>query len=401
MEKIEKNDFNLDKDEFDLDRAIPTEMKMVRHYYSHDMTLLYDAINPNLSKSLFCNSPNSYSFPWLANFVCPDLFQQPPKIPTMSSRLSTTPVLQTNPLSVIPTDPIEYEKWVAENFVKTGKAQAPRGSTNPNNIGAFASYPHLNTACPMTPKSRLVKNLRQRWPDAIGIGFPKCGTSATSFIDCHSKFVYRDGEGYFWTNPKKVEQGLVEYPIPEAADDEILIEKTPDYSLGGYQTLRHRAELIKKNVPKAKLIVYLCDPALRAFSHIKMQSRRDPKRFDKIWVHNDELSSIKLLGEFLNPDKPIGSHPVKTPAMDTIIAYGEFFKQLKPYMEGFNLTDMAFVDGGGIVENPGKEFENLESFFGVENELKFEFNEEKGYPCLKRPIEMCLGADKGENLQGP
>jgi len=89
----------------------------------------------------------------------------------------------------------EYQKYLNENYVKTGPALPPRGSTDPNNIGAFASYPHLNTACPMTSKSRISKKLEQRWPDAIGIGFPKCGTSATSFIDCHSKFVYRDGEG--------------------------------------------------------------------------------------------------------------------------------------------------------------------------------------------------------------
>ena len=56
---------------------------------------------------------------------------------------------------------------------------------------------------------------------------------------------------------------------------------------------------MKENVPNVKLIVYLCDPALRAFSHIKMQSRRDPNRFARIWGNNDELTSIKLLGKYL------------------------------------------------------------------------------------------------------
>ena len=67
-------------------------------------------------------------------------------------------------------------------------------------------------------------------------------------------------------------------------------------------------------------------------------------------------------------------------------------------MEVFNFSNFVFVDGSGIIENPTREFQNLENYFGVEHQLEFEFNEEKGYPCLKRPIEMCLGADKGKNI---
>jgi len=50
---------------------------------------------------------------------------------------------------------LTYEEYVQLNYVRTGKARPKIGSTNPDNIGAFASWPHLDTACPMTPKSRL------------------------------------------------------------------------------------------------------------------------------------------------------------------------------------------------------------------------------------------------------
>ena len=42
-----------------------------------------------------------------------------------------------------------------------------------------------DTSCPMT----LVKKNQvriKRWPDIIGVGFPKCGTGTMAFLDCHS-----------------------------------------------------------------------------------------------------------------------------------------------------------------------------------------------------------------------
>ena len=44
-----------------------------------------------------------------------------------------------------------------------------------------------DTACVKTPYSRFYKKLTEKWPDAVGIGFPKCGTSTLSFLDCHSR----------------------------------------------------------------------------------------------------------------------------------------------------------------------------------------------------------------------
>ena len=71
--------------------------------------------------------------------------------------------------------------------------------------------------------------------------------------------------------------------IPRAADDEILIEKTPSYtlgrlsysnsyssySLGSREKLLEQAKAMKSKMPDVKLLVNICDPAKRAFSHIK------------------------------------------------------------------------------------------------------------------------------------
>ena len=60
-----------------------------------------------------------------------------------------------------------------------------------------------DSACPLSQIKRFDKKLTLRFPDAIGIGFPKCGTSALSFLDCHSKFVFRRNDPYYWNNDRK------------------------------------------------------------------------------------------------------------------------------------------------------------------------------------------------------
>ena len=94
-----------------------------------------------------------------------------------------------------------WKKFLAENYVETSLAKANPKSKNPNNLGGWVpETKHRDTACPLTRKERLGKKLEFRWPDAVGIGFPKCGTAALSFIDCHSKLVFRLNEPAYWTN---------------------------------------------------------------------------------------------------------------------------------------------------------------------------------------------------------
>jgi hypothetical protein len=128
---------------------------------------------------------------------------------------------------------------------------------------------HRDTACPYT---KLSKSKRiERYPDFIAIGMPKCGTGTLAFFDCHSKIVFRESEAEFFNSPKlkRWKSGLKSYAIPRAAKDETLIEKTPNYSRGNRKSLRKRANIIKKTIPKSKLLVVLCDPVKRYISHQK------------------------------------------------------------------------------------------------------------------------------------
>ena len=52
------------------------------------------------------------------------------------------------------------------------------------------------------------------------------------------------------------------------------------------------------------------------------------------------------------------------------------------------------------VSDPEEEFSQIESFLGVESELKFKFNSTKGFYCLERPVPMCLPDSKGRTRSG-
>ena len=56
----------------------------------------------------------------------------------------------------------------------------------------------------------------KKWPDIIGVGFPKCGTGAMAFLDCHSDMVFREAEGMLWHHYDREDchPNLSKYPVP-------------------------------------------------------------------------------------------------------------------------------------------------------------------------------------------
>ena len=109
-----------------------------------------------------------------------------------------------------------------------------------------------DTACPVTKDIKGRKRI-EKYPDVIGIGVPKCGTGTLAFFDCHSKIVFRESEPIYF-NTRRARKGLGAYAVPYASKDEILIEKSPEYSKGGRNELLARANEIKKQIPHARLL---------------------------------------------------------------------------------------------------------------------------------------------------
>ena len=70
----------------------------------------------------------------------------------------------------------------------------------------------------------------------------------------------------------QIKQFLDQYleRLPLAAKNEILIEKSPQYSGGGSNEVRlARAKAMKAINPNVKLIGIACDPVKRAYSQLK------------------------------------------------------------------------------------------------------------------------------------
>ena len=84
-------------------------------------------------------------------------------------------------------------------------------------------------------------------------------------------------------------------------------------------------------------------------------------------------------------------HPTHA-LMDT---RGFYFDDLQPYLKLFSKDQIFFIDGDSIVKNPTAEFGLIEDFLDVNRELKFSYNEIRGFHCLEEPTEMCLGGNKG------
>ena len=83
--------------------------------------------------------------------------------------------------------------------------------------------------------------------------------------------VFREAEATFrkWIDHEDCHPVFENYEIPLAAEDEILIEKTPEIVNGNYSQLLGRSKCMKKTNPKVKILVMICDPTKRYISHTK------------------------------------------------------------------------------------------------------------------------------------
>ena len=70
--------------------------------------------------------------------------------------------------------------------------------TNQHNAKG-ATFRIYDTGCPVQIRNFTnTKPKKKRWPDAIGIGFAKCGTGSLAFLDCHPSIVFRKNEPNFF-----------------------------------------------------------------------------------------------------------------------------------------------------------------------------------------------------------
>ncbi|CBY14729.1 unnamed protein product [Oikopleura dioica] len=247
-------------------------------------------------------------------------------------------------------------------------------------------------------------------PNLIAVGFAKCGTGSLSFLDCHSQIVFRFVESYFFMNARKlkndklnVKNALSLYNLPKARKSEVLLEKTPAYMNGKATNLKDRFQLMEEFSPGVKILVLLCDPLHRLWSHMKMNRKEshflEMANLTENWLPEMKNFNYKSAENII--DLPIFKNGEKVNRFipfgyaKKVLLMGFYYSRLKILIETFGRDRVLLLDGDNLISDPDTEFGLVEEFVGVRKELSFEFATRYPYPCLDEPVPMCLPDTKG------
>ena len=226
-------------------------------------------------------------------------------------------------------------------------------------------------------------DITQRLPQCIIIGARKCGTRALiEFLKLHPKIFSAQDEMHFFSNDSNYKQGLEWYRrrMPWTHADEITIEKTPKYFISDLSPAR-----IHRMNSSVRLIVILRHPTTRVISDYTQICANKLARNETV----EAFESLAIdKADQVNKDY-------------RAVQISMYQQHLGKWLELFNREQLHFVDGDNLIVNPIEEIAKVETFLGLQHQVKNEsifFNATRGFYCM-RPArgqpERCLGANKG------
>lgn len=229
-----------------------------------------------------------------------------------------------------------------------------------------------------------VTNFIKRLPNVIIIGSSKSGTRALLvFLKIHPDIRACPNEVHFFDNEDNYYHGLEWYRqrMPKSRTNQLTIEKTPAYFIT--RSVPERVFNMSKNV---KLLVIVRDPTERAiseFTQFALKSNNSLPKFEEYVLKDNNV---------INKERGI-------------VKSGVYIRFLKYWMEFFPLSQIHFVSGERLVQNPATELKLVETFLNLRpviSEKNFYINETKGFPCFIGKIGMngkkksgCLKDSKG------
>lgn len=225
----------------------------------------------------------------------------------------------------------------------------------------------------------------KRLPKAIIIGSNKSGTRALLvFLKVHPDIRACSYEVHFFDRDENYSQGLEWYrqSMPKSFPHQLTIEKTPAYFLT--EQVPKRIFSMSKDV---KLLVIVRDPTERAISDYTQLSLKSTG------------SVLPPFEEYVLKDENVINES------RSVVKFGLYIKYLKQWMKYFPLSQIHFVSGENLVQNPAAELKLIEKFLNLRpmiTEKNFYFNKTKGFPCFIGKIGLhgkrkrgCLGNKKG------
>lgn len=166
-------------------------------------------------------------------------------------------------------------------------------------------------------------------------------------------------------------------------------------------------------IPKLKIFFFICDPIKRIISHLR-HCEKEKYSLCKNFTQDQIFEMLKITFEFLDHALQIyESEKIRKNLFEHVKKSFQSLKEDDFFILMRYLTMSAYdfiiskafeiigednvhlVDGVNVVENPKDEFSKLLRFLGADDSIDFRFQNEKGFYCLSKPLDYCLGNDKG------
>jgi hypothetical protein len=142
-----------------------------------------------------------------------------------------------------------------------------------------------------------------------------------------------------------------------------------------------------------KILVLLCDPMHRLWSHLKMNNKNqfylDMTNLTQKWLpvmqKFDYRSGENIVDLQIFKKETAVAQGVSFAYAQKVLLMGFYYSRLKVLIETFGRERVLLLDGDNLISDPDTEFGKVEEFVGVRKELSFEFATRYPYPCLDEP----------------
>jgi len=227
-------------------------------------------------------------------------------------------------------------------------------------------------------EDEMSKEKYQDFPNAIIIGFRKCGTRALlNFLLHHPNVVTSKIEQHFYDVDSNFAKGYQWYKSlqPFKSKNQIILEKTPAY----VRSERARRE-ISNRFPNTKLIAVVRDPVDRLVSDYEQVRENNPET-PPVWEY------------YKDSDGEVNSNK-------TAIRVGMYYEYLSRWYATFPKSQILVIDSKTFIKNPLPILKATEMFLNIPKYLTVNhmfYNQTKGFYCYinKSGEPHCLQGGKG------
>lgn len=143
-------------------------------------------------------------------------------------------------------------------------------------------------------------------------------------------------------------------------------------------------------LPRAKLIVTLTDPALRAYSW-----------YQHMYAHNDTAAKTTSFYDVITSETSSAENQPLKRLRERCLEPGFYYQHLRAWLTFYPKEQLLVIDGDELRNDPASVMDKIQLFLKPPNILdyrkKLRFNSKKGFfcPLTEDGRHRCLGRGKG------